>query len=88
MLPRGFKYAIFRLQRPNWVPAWEFEDAVNILRAARAMADLVPNDLERDSENGFWLLRVSTAETKECWLRFRWNEPDASYLRVVVRDRR
>jgi hypothetical protein len=84
MLPAGFNYALFRLQRPDWVPEAEFVDAMNILRAARVIMDLGPmDDLKREQEE-ILLLRVSTSGTMECWLRFRWDEPYAHDLTVLV----
>jgi len=87
MLPATFNYALLRLQRPQWVPEQEFDDAVNILRAARVFVDLVQmaDLVKRDPQNGFWLLWVFTAGTGECWLRFRWSEPYASEVTVEVR---
>jgi hypothetical protein len=91
MLPPRFNYALLRLQRPTWVPEWDFDVAVNMLRAAQVLTDLVDvgGSVRRDSADPeFWLLLVSVAEKLECWLRFRWKEPDASDLTVVVQEKR
>ena len=91
MLPPRFNYALLRLQRPDWVPESDFDDAVNMLRAAQVLTDLVDvgGSVRRDSADPeFWLLLVSVAEKLECWLRFRWKEPYASDLTVVVQEKR
>ncbi len=91
MIPTGFRYAMFRLQRPEWVEPEQFEDAINVLRAARTILDLyVPGDDVTDdpSDPRFTLLYVSGDEARECWLRFRWDEPYAYDLTVEVRERR
>ncbi len=91
MIPTGFRYAMFRLQRPEWVEPEKFEDAINVLRAARTIVDLcVPgDDLTLDPQDlHFTLLYVSGNEDWECWLRFRWDEPYANDLTVVVREKR
>jgi hypothetical protein len=86
MLPRSFNYALLRLQRPDWVAVAEFDDAVNLLRAATAIGDLVQmgGSVKRDPQNGSWLLWVATTQVGECWLRFRWNDPHAYDVTVVV----
>jgi hypothetical protein len=86
MLSPSFNYAIFRLQRPDWVSNDAFDDAVNLLRAATALRDLVRmgGSVRRDPQNGALLLWVATTSNGECWLRFRWNEPHAYDLTVVV----
>lgn len=87
MIPHGFKYALLRLQRPVWVSPSDFDDAVNILRSAQDLADIISSGgaLTRDLPTSAWLLRVGVSGNMTCWLRFNWQAPDVISLTVVVR---